>query len=201
MTASAWRQERRKELAQLREGISLADRALLDAAIMRHLDSIMADRSTSCIAVYWPLPGEPDLRDWYQKIAASGARVALPAVVERQQALEFRRWDLAQPLVRDTLNIPCPGPAEPVIPDTIVASCLGFDPQGFRLGSGGGYYDRTLAGLEKPPLMIAVAYEQQRLHSIRPESHDIPADFIVTDKRVYSRQQKSVEKEPGPVAS
>jgi 5-formyltetrahydrofolate cyclo-ligase len=62
---------------------------------------------------------------------------------------------------------------------------IGFDQRGFRLGYGGGYFDRTLAAISPRPLAIGVAFEMARLPDLRPQPHDIPMDFIVTEAGIY----------------
>lgn len=183
---AGWRDRQRQQLRGLRRSVPATEREQLDAAIVRNLAAQLADRDTRCIAVYWPLPGEPDLKAWYEEARQAGVRLALPEVVGTDQPLIFRRWDLGAPLGLDALKIPCPAGAEVVTPDTIVAPCLGFDADRFRLGNGGGYYDRTLGNLPRRPCTIGVAYQRLLLPSIRPQPHDVPMDMVVTEKMVFS---------------
>src|SRR5690606_20723729 len=113
---------------------------------------------------------------------------ALPVVVERNAPLEFWRWTATTELCsRGIWNIPSPVERVPVVPDVVLVPLLGFDEQCYRLGYGGGYYDRTLAALEPKPLAIGVGFEHGRLETIRPQPHDVPLDWIVTEARTLRR--------------
>jgi hypothetical protein len=68
----------------------------------------------------------------------------------------------------------------------------GWDPQGYRLGYGGGFFDRTLASLEKRPLTIGVTYEFAKMDTIHPQSWDIPMDYVVTERGVYRRDPEGL---------
>jgi 5-formyltetrahydrofolate cyclo-ligase len=70
-----------------------------------------------------------------------------------------------------------------VLPDVLLAPLVGFDAGGYRLGYGGGYYDRTLAALPERPLVVGVGFETSGMETIHPQPHDIPMDLIVTERR------------------
>lgn len=181
----AWRQAQRAVMRRRRAGIDAAARLNADAAIARHLAAALKIEADVCIAVYWPLASEPDLSAWCSRQAAAGRRLALPVVVAAAAPLIFRPWSVGEALARDALDIPCPPDKVAVQPDIIVAPCVAFDATGFRLGSGGGYYDRTLADAEHRPMLVGVAYDCLKLPSIRPQPHDIPFDMIISEERVY----------------
>jgi 5-formyltetrahydrofolate cyclo-ligase len=81
-------------------------------------------------------------------------------------------------------DIPVPAEGEPVQPDAVLAPLVGFDGLGYRLGYGGGYYDRTLAAMDGPLLAIGVGFELAQLDTIHPQPHDVPMSAIVTERRV-----------------
>ena len=87
-------------------------------------------------------------------------------------------------LVRGIWNIPIPSERYPVQPTVLLVPLVGFDAAGYRLGHGGGYYDRTLANLPQKPLGIGIGYDLGRLESIHPQPHDMPMDVIVTESGV-----------------
>jgi len=181
---AGWRHDERRRLRQARLAISAEERREFDRRIAAGVDLVLEAVPPACLAVYWPLPGEPDLRGWYEQLAARGIGLALPAVTARATPLEFRRFVPGSELEPDAANIPSPPAGRPATPDVIIAPVLGFDGSRFRLGNGGGYYDRTLPGLEPPPVLIGVGYARCALESIRPQPHDVPLDYIVTEEGV-----------------
>jgi 5-formyltetrahydrofolate cyclo-ligase len=90
-------------------------------------------------------------------------------------------------MVDDVHGIPYPPDGEPITPDTLLIALVGFDGQGYRLGYGGGYYDRMLAALPTKPETIGVGFDLGRLASIHPQPHDIPLDVIVTERGWWRR--------------
>jgi len=85
-------------------------------------------------------------------------------------------------------DIPVPVEAIELLPDQVLVPLVAFDAQGYRLGYGGGYFDRTLAALAPPPATIGVGFEVGRVDSIAPEAHDIPLDHIVTEAGFFSHR-------------
>ena len=132
------------------------------------------------VSVYWPIRGEPDLRAWMHAIFQSGACVALPVATALGQPLVFREWRPGARLARGLWNIPHPADGKLVVPNVVIAPVVGFDLQGYRLGYGGGFFDRTLARLNPKPLTIGVGYPDAELRTIFPQPHDIPMDWVVT---------------------
>ena len=107
-------------------------------------------------------------------------RVALPVVVGKGQPLQFRTWHLAARLERGMWNIPFPADGPIVVPSVVIAPLVGFDGDGYRLGYGGGYFDRTLAALDPKPLVVGVGHPMSELSTIYPQWHDIRMAWIVT---------------------
>ena len=75
-----------------------------------------------------------------------------------------------------------------MLPDIVISPIVGIDPANYRLGYGGGFFDRTLAAMTFKPLVIGVGYELQRLATLYPHPHDIPTDRIVTDAQTTVSQ-------------
>lgn len=132
-------------------------------------------------AFCWPVKHEPDVRALLAAWAASGTTAALPVVVDEEAPLAFRAWTAETPLVADRYGIPTPASGKFVTPDLILLPLNGFDSAGYRLGYGGGYFDRTLAALHPRPLAVGVGFELNRLASIFPQAHDQRLDWIVTE--------------------
>ena len=137
------------------------------------------------VAFCWPIKDEPDIRAIIAAWTAVGTRAALPVVLAENTALGFREWNTDTPLEADCYGIPTPLTGAWLVPDLILLPLNGFDAAGYRLGYGGGYFDRTLATLLPRPLAIGVGFEINRLDSIRPENHDQRLDWIVTEAGTF----------------
>lgn len=178
--AARWRKGVRAQLLAAR---AARDAAVTDAAIADQLDRVLADRFGGAegmiLAAYWPIRGEPDLRPWMAR--QTGLRLALPVVVAPDQPLIFRPWSPDAPMRPGRWNIPEPGTDAQVIPQIILAPTVGWDEGRFRLGYGGGFYDRTLAALRPRPYAIGIGLDSGRLPTIYPQPHDAALDLIVTE--------------------
>lgn len=137
------------------------------------------------LGVYSSMRGEIDIHDVAQQHDAQGGLLALPVVVEKSSPVEFWRWRPGMPMTRGLWNIAIPAHRECVVPDALIVPLLGFDPALFRLGYGGGYYDRTLAQISPRPYCIGLGFQSGMLPTIYPQKHDIPMDRIVTDEHLY----------------
>jgi 5-formyltetrahydrofolate cyclo-ligase len=176
-----WRKAERARLIAARLAIPAEERAGHARVVAGRLDALLPALAGLTVSLYWPLRGEPDLRDWLAAIVARGARCALPVVATKNQPLIFRAWRPGEPLVRGFWNIPVPEQGAIVAPDIVLAPVVGFDQHRYRLGYGGGYFDRTLASLSARPRVIGVGYAQAEMTTIHPLAHDIPMDAIVTE--------------------
>lgn len=134
------------------------------------------------IGVYWPIRGEPQLAPACATWHARGWDLALPRVVAPDAPLAFGRWRANATLVADAFGTRVPDPFEPVDPVLLVAPCLGFDARGYRLGYGGGFYDRTLARLRVP--VVGVCHECAQVSGFEPGSHDRPLTALITEARL-----------------
>jgi 5,10-methenyltetrahydrofolate synthetase len=188
-----WRKAERERLIAARLATSAAERATRAESISQGLDSVIGDVTGLIVSVYWPFRGEPDLRAWMKEFTACGGACALPIVVEKGQPLIFRCWTEGESLERGMWNIPIPAAGPSVVPDVTIAPVVGFDPQCYRLGYGGGFFDRTLASLPKKPRVFGVGYELQAIQTIYPLPHDIPMDAIVTEKGVHGPRTFTVD--------
>ncbi|THF64616.1 5-formyltetrahydrofolate cyclo-ligase [Pseudothauera nasutitermitis] len=179
------RRRLRAQAVARREALDANTRAGLETRIETHLDTLCADLSPGVLAFCWPWRGEPDLRAWMSRWQAGGARrtAALPVVLERDHPLVFRRWSVDVPMAVDRHGIPYPESGEALVPDAVLIPLNAFDAAGYRLGYGGGYFDRTLAAL--PMVAIGVGFELGRADSVLPQSHDRPMDWLVTEAGVF----------------
>jgi 5-formyltetrahydrofolate cyclo-ligase len=180
----AWRKGERARLIGERMLLRGKRRVPLDAAITATLVTLVPRRGS--IGFYWPIRGEYDARKFVTSLLDDGARLALPVVVEKAAPVVFREWRPGAPMTSGFWDIPIPADGESLLPDTLLVPLVGFDERGYRLGYGGGYYDRTLAAAVPKPQAIGVGYEFSRLETIYPQAHDIPMSLIVTEARTFS---------------
>ena len=177
----AWRKAERERLIAARLALPAQTRADMSAAIADGLDATIGDVSGRIVSLYWPFRGEPDLRPWLESINRRGGTTALPLVIEKARPLEFRAYRPGDRLEKGVWNIPVPAEGATVIPDVVIAPVVGYDPARYRLGYGGGFFDRTLAALPAKPLVIGIGYAMQAIPTIHPLPHDIAMDRIVTE--------------------
>lgn len=184
----AWRRQRRAELLAARIAMPARERARAAETVARVLDELVVLDPDTLISLYWPFRGELNLRGWMHDAWRRGARIALPVVVRKAAPLVFREWTPDARLEPGVWNIPVPVDGAVVDPSVVIAPLVGFDPVGFRLGYGGGFFDRTLAALaerQRPPTVIGVGHSATRLDTIHPLPHDIPMQTIITEAGVF----------------
>jgi 5-formyltetrahydrofolate cyclo-ligase len=170
----------RRELLANRQAITPEVRNAMDAAIARQVIAWWNAHPTNVLGVYWPIRGEPDLRECYAMLAEQGTRLALPIVVNRDAPLRFLSWEPGDAMIKDSFGVAIPASGEEVQPDAMLIPCVGFNEQRFRLGYGGGFYDRTLARAGRP-VTVGIAYEIART-CFDADGHDIPLDYLITEK-------------------
>lgn len=171
----------RRNLLQLRRETAADLRSKWDLAIMAKVLQVISTSQPRCLGVYWPIQAEPDLLGCYQHLHENGIALALPLVVSKNQALRFVPWAPGASMEKDDYGIPIPQDrTNTVFPDTMLIPCVGFNAQGYRLGYGGGFYDRTLA--ERPDVKaIGIAYQQAQI-DFEPASYDMPLQMVLTEE-------------------
>lgn len=186
---ASWRKAERARLLDARRATPVEDAQAADRALAGHIESFLRQRhqplSRLVISAYWPIRGEPDLRPLLALLHGEGATVALPDVTEKNGPLSFRRWTPDTRMTRGFWNILVPPPdAEPVLPDVVIAPLVGWSAPGYRLGYGGGYFDRTLADLRARGhdwFGLGIGRQSAQLDTIYPQPHDIPLDVLLTE--------------------
>jgi 5-formyltetrahydrofolate cyclo-ligase len=176
----AWRRLERTRLITRRMGLSPAVRRGFGERIISALRPFLTERP-GVLGAYWPFRAEFDPQPLIESLVAAGRVVALPVVIDRRGPLEYRAWRPGESLISGVWDIPIPEKREIVIPAIVLAPLVGFDRSSYRLGYGGGYFDRTLAALGPRPIAIGVGFEFQQLKTIYPQPFDIPMDLIVTE--------------------
>ena len=204
----------RSRLIAAREALPAAEHARLSQAIERHLAALVNATNPHILAFCWPFRAEFDARVLIAARLPRGLRACLPVVMDSESPLEFREWTPHSEMIEDRYGIHIPARGEALQPDAILMPLNGFDAAGYRLGYGGGYFDRSLAALSSQspgrpeidlappgggaahgadpgvpqlprPRAIGVGFELARVDTIRPQAHDLPMDVIVTEAGVF----------------
>ena len=178
---AAWRRARRAELIERRMATPLTERRAWGGEIERHLRQVVGGYPPGILSFYWPFRAEFDPRSLVRELIGQNWRVALPVVVEKKRPMEFRLWTPEAPMADGIWDIPVPRDGAVVRPDLVLAPLVGFDDACYRLGYGGGYFDRTLAILEPKPVTLGVGFEFSRLETIHPMPFDQRMSMVITE--------------------
>ena len=200
--------------ALIEERLNLPDRQRRADALQQVMRIWLFGRTDTVIGAYWPIKGEfdplPALYRW-QEDALLGAdlksnqsvapdssvqlatesianqstrRIGLPVVNKLHKTLTFHAWYPGCPMEEDAYGIPKPKETEVIVPTLLFVPCVGYGPGGYRLGYGGGFYDRTLATLQPRPFTVGLGFTHGWLPDIEPEAHDLPLDALLNDNGV-----------------
>lgn len=179
-----WRKSTREQLIAARLAVPASERKRVAMEVANILDDLIDFDQKSIVSIYWPFKGELNLRDWMSMAHQKGARLALPIVAAKSQPLTFREWTPDGKMERGVWNIPVPSGSAIVTPSVVVCPLVGYDPDCYRLGYGGGFFDRTLEALSPRPRVIGVGHPCAAIPTIHAQAHDIPMDVIVAGKNV-----------------
>jgi 5-formyltetrahydrofolate cyclo-ligase len=184
-----WRKAERKRLLEDRMAVDPATIADWRLAIDARLAKEFPPRVDGAVlALCWPIKNEYDARHLAKTLRERGALTVLPVVVAPRTALVFRAWHPGVELAEGVMGIPYPVGSPEHAPTDVLLPMNGWDAEGYRLGYGGGFFDRTLAAAAPRPRVIGVSYEMARLETIHPQSWDIPVDMVVTERGTYRRK-------------
>jgi 5,10-methenyltetrahydrofolate synthetase len=180
----------RRELVQQR--LNLPDRLQRADRLQEVLRIWLVDKPDTVIGAYWPIKGEfdplPALHRWKEDgellDEPQRRRIGLPVIDKRHKTLTFHAWYPGCPMEEDAYGIPKPKDTELIVPTLLLVPCVGYGPGGYRLGYGGGFYDRTLAALQPRPVTVGLGYTQGYVDDFEPEAHDLPLDAILNDNGV-----------------
>ena len=201
----------RKTLIEQR--LNLPDRLQRAELLQRVLRIWLVGRPDTVIGAYWPIKGEfdplPALYRWQEDallepsitglksapqaepVMATDSlahrlprKIGLPVVNKQTKTLTFHAWYPGCPMEEDAYGIPKPKDTELVVPTLLLVPCVGWGPGGYRLGYGGGFYDRTLASYAPKPVTVGLGYSIGYLPDLRCEPHDVPLDAILSEQGV-----------------
>lgn len=187
-----WRKGERTRLVAARLALEPATLGAWRHSIDTVLERAFPGLAGKTLALCWPIKNEYDARHLASRLRSRGARTALPVVVARGAPLAFREWHPGVKLAEGALGIPYPVDTPELVPEVVLLPMNGWDMQGYRLGYGGGFFDRTLAALARKPVVIGVTYEMARIDTIHPQSWDIPVDYVVTERGLYRRDPEGL---------
>jgi 5-formyltetrahydrofolate cyclo-ligase len=174
------------------ERLNLPDRLARADSLQRVMRIWLVGRADTVIGAYWPIKGEfdplPALHRWKEDGELLDQpqlrRIGLPVVDKLHGTLQFHAWFPGCPMEEDAYGIPKPKDTEVIVPTLLFVPCVGYAPGGYRLGYGGGFYDRTLAQLQPRPHTVGLGYTHGFLPDLEPEPHDLPLDAILNDNGV-----------------
>eukprot|EP01041_Mallomonas_annulata_P017970 gene17971-36679_t len=152
----------------------------------------LVNRPDTVIGAYWPIKGEfdplPALHRWKEDGELLDEpqlrRIGLPVVNKQHKTLTFHAWYPGCPMEEDAYGIPKPKDTEVIVPTLLFVPCVGYAAGGYRLGYGGGFYDRTLATLQPKPFTVGLGFTHGFLDDFEPEEFDLPLDAILNDNGV-----------------
>lgn len=181
-----WRRAQRNRLLDERASVSVAVRQELTHRVTANLDLVFEQLADiRVLGIYWPIKREMNLLEWAGAMSAErGIALALPVVATPKAPLEYWHWHPSARMTRGFWNIPVPTEKAVVQPDAVIAPLVGFHGC-WRLGYGGGYFDRTLAARTPRPVAIGVGLDRMEVEGFQAEPHDIPMTYIVTESRIF----------------
>lgn len=140
------------------------------------------------VSGFMPYKSEISIVPLLNRLRRQGWVTALPVVLGAGLPLEFRAWAPGDKLVPGVWDIPIPEKADEVFPDVLLVPGLLYDRAGYRLGYGGGFYDRTLVKLRQmqPVTAVGVAYHAQLVDAVPRAGYDQPLDFIMTEQETIT---------------
>lgn len=165
-----------------RDGLDGEFRCRAARRAILHILRLLPMAPESAVAAYWPIGCELDTRPLLAALAALDITVCLPRIVGRERPLVFHCHQPGDPLLEGPMRVLEPLPESPIrVPDIVIVPLLAFDGEGYRLGYGGGFYDRTLAALGPAITAIGIGFEAQRLALLPREPNDVRLAAIVTE--------------------
>lgn len=191
---NAWRKSMRKQWIEWRNTVPEEVRDTWNRRMTDHLDALFPQVQDVVIGFCWPYQSEFDARHLMRRLCGRGAVAALPEVVGKALPLLFRKWWPGAPMKRGVYDIPYPDQTPLLQPVLLLVPMVACDQRGFRLGYGGGYFDRTLAQPGGRAITVGVTYAATIIDSIYPQAHDIAMDFVVTEEGILAMRGQALQR-------
>ena len=178
--------------ALIAQRLEMPDRLERADLLQRVMRIWLVGRPDTVIGAYWPIKGEfdplPALHRWKEDGELLDGpelkRIGLPVVNKLHKTMTFHARYPGCPMEEDAYGILKPKATEMVQPTLLFVPCVGYAAGGYRLGYGGGFYDRMLASLQPKPFTVGLGFTQGYLDEFAPEPHDMPLDAILNDNGV-----------------
>ena len=175
--------------ALLEQRLNLPDRLQRAELLQRVMRIWLVGRPDAVIGAYWPIKGEfaplPALHRWKEDgeliDQPQPRRIGLPVVNRAHKTMTFHAWYPGCPMEEDAYGIPKPKDTELIVPTLLFVPCVGYSAGGYRLGYGGGFYDRMLGSLNPQPFTVGLGFGTDFVDDFEPEPHDMPLDTILND--------------------
>lgn len=184
MTPKELKGNLRKERLALRDALKPEQRAEASLAILEHAGEKISLFPKAVVSGFWPIRSEIDVRPLMSRLQARGARLCLPAIVDKE-TIVFREFSSPADMIETGFGTSGPGPdAAELDPDIMLVPLSAFDRMGHRIGYGAGYYDRAIDRLRakgRAPKLIGIAFDCQEVASVPAEPHDVALDAMLTE--------------------
>lgn len=188
----SWRLCQRRRLLEERMAIPVEQREQIQKRCLGHIADYLSQCEPGIIGLYWPIKGELDCSPLAETLSSAGWILTMPVINDECRKLEFARWQPDTAMMKGTWNIPVPAEPEWLSPRHLLVPLVGFDSANYRLGYGGGYYDRTLADKRDLIEAIGVGMDMGRFESIYPHDLDVPMHRIITETGIYEPEPQSL---------
>ncbi|MBV8411968.1 MAG: 5-formyltetrahydrofolate cyclo-ligase [Alphaproteobacteria bacterium] len=186
MTLIEQKRELRRAMLERRAALGEAERRAASQALAEMYRQERPFAARGVVTGFWPINDELDIRPLMQELADAGCRLALPVVQGKGKPLVFRAWSPGEPLDAGVFGTFHPAADRPALePDALLVPLLACDEEGWRVGYGGGFYDRTLRGLRtrRHVTAVGVAFDAQLISAVPHGADDERLDWLLTDKR------------------
>ena len=162
----------------------------INEGFVKHGMALLGERPPGVVSGYYPMEGEIWPLPLMAALKAKGHSLALPVMQGKAEPLVFRAWTPGDPLIPGVWGIRQPAPDKPeVLPDIVLVPLLAFDARGYRLGYGGGFYDRTLRALRslKSILAVGLALDELEVDAVPHLDYDERLDWVLTPSGARQR--------------
>ena len=146
--------------------------------------------SIKIVSSFISIHNEINTTELNKYILEKNKKLCLPVIIKKDEHLVFRKFTNNMNMIEGLMKIKePPGTSEILLPELLFVPCLAFDTFGFRLGYGGGYYDRTFSYLKKNKkkfISVGYAFDGQKVSEVPKDKFDINLDYVITEKKIYS---------------